>query len=246
MEWIAGAKREATRARRIETAIEWLAEGKPRNWKYLWESPPHPSTAVPAEERRSMRTVPILAALLMGATSLSAQTSVPRPGDRVRITVTCPDRSRVSVPGREGPCRTEGILAGVGADSLELSGGGTTRRYGLDAVRALEVRDGTRSHWLIGAGGGLVAGTVGMVAILNSGGSTAPCDRSANQDAISSGACLGLYALGGAGGAGLRALVGSFIRTDRWRAVPLERLSLGPRPSTAGGGVGLVVWLRVP
>lgn len=34
-EWIADAKGEDTRRRRVETAIEWMAEGKPRNWKYL-------------------------------------------------------------------------------------------------------------------------------------------------------------------------------------------------------------------
>ncbi len=32
--WITEAKQEATRARRIEQAVEWLAEGKARNWKY--------------------------------------------------------------------------------------------------------------------------------------------------------------------------------------------------------------------
>lgn len=34
LEWIQDAKRDETRARRIETAIEWLAQGKRRNWKY--------------------------------------------------------------------------------------------------------------------------------------------------------------------------------------------------------------------
>jgi uncharacterized protein YdeI (YjbR/CyaY-like superfamily) len=34
-EWIAEAKTEATRNKRISTAIEWLAEGRPRNWKYM-------------------------------------------------------------------------------------------------------------------------------------------------------------------------------------------------------------------
>ena len=34
IEWIASAKREDTRARRLATALEWLAEGKRRNWKY--------------------------------------------------------------------------------------------------------------------------------------------------------------------------------------------------------------------
>lgn len=33
-EWIAEAKQEATRHKRIATAIEWLSEGKRRNWKY--------------------------------------------------------------------------------------------------------------------------------------------------------------------------------------------------------------------
>lgn len=33
--WITDAKQEATRARRIAQAIEWLAEGKARNWKYM-------------------------------------------------------------------------------------------------------------------------------------------------------------------------------------------------------------------
>ncbi len=35
IEWIADAKQEATRTRRIATAVEWIAEGKARNWKYL-------------------------------------------------------------------------------------------------------------------------------------------------------------------------------------------------------------------
>lgn len=34
LEWITEAKTAATRARRIATAVEWLALGKPRNWKY--------------------------------------------------------------------------------------------------------------------------------------------------------------------------------------------------------------------
>lgn len=34
IEWITEAKQEATRARRVATTMEWLAEGKPRNWKY--------------------------------------------------------------------------------------------------------------------------------------------------------------------------------------------------------------------
>ncbi|MCC6865799.1 MAG: YdeI/OmpD-associated family protein [Ignavibacteria bacterium] len=34
LEWIGEAKTEETRTRRIKTAIEWIKEGKSRNWKY--------------------------------------------------------------------------------------------------------------------------------------------------------------------------------------------------------------------
>jgi uncharacterized protein YdeI (YjbR/CyaY-like superfamily) len=34
VEWIADAKRPETRDKRIATALEWIAEGKQRNWKY--------------------------------------------------------------------------------------------------------------------------------------------------------------------------------------------------------------------
>ncbi|QIL01932.1 hypothetical protein G7078_03415 [Sphingomonas sinipercae] len=34
VEWIADAKRDETRAKRIATAVEWLSEGRKRNWKY--------------------------------------------------------------------------------------------------------------------------------------------------------------------------------------------------------------------
>jgi uncharacterized protein YdeI (YjbR/CyaY-like superfamily) len=35
VEWITEAKRDATRAKRIAQAVEWMAEGKSRNWKYM-------------------------------------------------------------------------------------------------------------------------------------------------------------------------------------------------------------------
>lgn len=37
VEWITGAKSEDTRDKRMEQAIEWMAEGKPRHWKYMKE-----------------------------------------------------------------------------------------------------------------------------------------------------------------------------------------------------------------
>lgn len=35
IEWLTEAKREETRQKRLAQAIEWIAEGKQRNWKYM-------------------------------------------------------------------------------------------------------------------------------------------------------------------------------------------------------------------
>ena len=34
IEWITGAKQDATRQRRLDQAVAWIADGKSRNWKY--------------------------------------------------------------------------------------------------------------------------------------------------------------------------------------------------------------------
>ena len=34
IEWVAGAKRDETRAKRVTQTVDWLAEGKRRNWQY--------------------------------------------------------------------------------------------------------------------------------------------------------------------------------------------------------------------
>jgi uncharacterized protein YdeI (YjbR/CyaY-like superfamily) len=35
VEWLAEAKNESTRAKRLASALEWIEAGKPRNWKYM-------------------------------------------------------------------------------------------------------------------------------------------------------------------------------------------------------------------
>ncbi|OAI42253.1 hypothetical protein AYO41_04555 [Verrucomicrobia bacterium SCGC AG-212-E04] len=35
VEWLVDAKQDATRAKRLATAVDWIAEGKHRNWKYM-------------------------------------------------------------------------------------------------------------------------------------------------------------------------------------------------------------------
>ena len=46
-EWIAEAKRDATRAARVAQAIEWIAEGRQRNWKYQVRNLPSRSDVPP-------------------------------------------------------------------------------------------------------------------------------------------------------------------------------------------------------
>lgn len=35
VDWITEAKQDATRKKRLETAVEWMSEGKARHWKYM-------------------------------------------------------------------------------------------------------------------------------------------------------------------------------------------------------------------
>jgi uncharacterized protein YdeI (YjbR/CyaY-like superfamily) len=39
IEWIVGAKRDETRASRLATTLEWLAEGKQKEWRYQTRRP---------------------------------------------------------------------------------------------------------------------------------------------------------------------------------------------------------------
>ena len=52
LEWITEAKTDETRRKRLETAVEWMSEGKPRNWKYMSARVPAPSSR-PAGSRRT-------------------------------------------------------------------------------------------------------------------------------------------------------------------------------------------------
>jgi hypothetical protein len=127
----------------------------------------------------------------------------------------------------------------IRADSLNLRTDATAASYAVRDVTRVEVSQGRRSRWLVGAGVGAVGGAGATFLVLNGtlfgGGSasTAPCNRSANQDAISVGECVGLTALGAVAGAGLGALIGGLIRSERWEDRPLTSLRVGAAPSGA-------------
>lgn len=162
-------------------------------------------------------------------------------GSRIRLIYPCEPSVSGSARAPDRDCRSAGRLARLTGDTLVIEAGDSTSAHALESVRRVDISAGTRSHWLAGAAIGFaVGGTVAYVA-LSSGGSTGTCDRSANQDAVSAGECVALATLVGAiPGFGLGALVGTFIRSERWQAVPLDRLrvSAGPEP---GAGFRLAV-----
>ena len=145
------------------------------------------------------------------------------PGQQVRATA------------REfGLVRAPATIESINGDTLVLRSG-ATRLVPLASVERLEVYAGRRSHWLLGGGIGLVVGAGVTYTVLRSGGSTALCNQSQNQDAMNSGECLALAAAGGVVGAGLGALVGAFIKSDRWEDVSPDRFRLGLAPRPSGG-----------
>jgi hypothetical protein len=165
-----------------------------------------------------------------------------QPGARLRLTHPCDQTGQPGAGGDRTGCRSEGTLVLWQGDTLTVASGQSITRYGVGAISRLQVSRGTRSHRLAGAGIGFLAGGGVAAAVLYTGGSTSQCDQSANQDAMSTGECIGLTALGGLAGAGLGAIVGGFFRTERWEDVPLEqlRVSLGP---LAGRRLGLALQL---
>lgn len=160
-----------------------------------------------------------------------ANAQAPPPGTRVRLSVPCDPNGAT--------CVVAGTFVKSGEDSIRIASGEgqSTTGYGLSAVRRIEVGDGYRTHRALGAGIGFVAGAGITYFVTSTGGSTSPCDRSANQDAMSSTECLGLAAVGGVAGAGLGFLIGSLFRSERWRNVPLEQFRLSFAPRRIGFGL---------
>ena len=162
------------------------------------------------------------------------QATRPEPGARVRVAVPCELTAMSARQAPSSPCSVAGDFVLARADSLALVIDGSTVRYNLSAVSKLEVSRGYRSYRLQGAMAGFPIGAFVTYLVVYSGGSTSLCDRSANQDATSRGACVGLIALGGAAGAGLGAVIGGLFHSERWQPVPLQRLRVSLAPAESG------------
>lgn len=167
----------------------------------------------------------VLLCLLGTPTVAAAQVDPPELGARIRLTVPCEPVPQPA-PERRNVCVFVGKLAGWRTDAIDLEVDGRRSSYYLNTVSQLEVSRGSRSHKVLGAGIGFVVGVGSTYHLFHSGGSTGMCNQSANQDAIDSSHCLGIYGLGGLVGAGLGAFIGSRIRTERWQSVTHERVRI--------------------
>jgi hypothetical protein len=98
-----------------------------------------------------------------------------------------------------------------------------------------------RSRWIEGAVAGAVIGGGATWLIVNSGDSTALCDRDRNQDAIGASECAAIVAAGAVVGAGIGALIGSRIRPALRRHSPVDDLRMGLAPA---GGVSVGVRMQ--
>jgi len=161
--------------------------------------------------------------LIVSPAGLSAQTDVSPVllNSRVRVTTR-------SAPG----LAAVGTLGAWDGHSLELSGSEfAPQTIPLSDVVRLEVSRGKKGHWLVGTlvGAGVGLG-VGLIAA--SGNESEPTDPSnlfepfaaelgeTTEDA-------GIVLLSTLAGAGLGALVGALIKTEKWEDVPLAA-RLGP------------------
>lgn len=173
-------------------------------------------------------------------TTVRAQTEAPEAGARVRLTTSCAADRAAADRTAASTCRVVGELLRIESGAVSITTDGSSATYGLDALRRLETSRGTRSHRLVGSLVGLVVGSGATYVVLHQGGSTSKCDRSANQDALSSRECFGLVALGGAVGAGTGAILGGLIKSERWEEVALDRLRVSVSPDRLRIGMLLV------
>jgi hypothetical protein len=178
------------------------------------------------------------AILVLALTALGIPVSAAgQSGDRIdrgtRIRVVAPTISRRPQVGN---------LAAMDSTGLHLLQGGDAVTVPWNAVLAVDVSTGRRSHWVRGAaiGGlsGLAVATVAFVA-----------DQSDSQDDPFSDALdqvffpAAAFVLG-ASGALVGGVIGAIARTEQWEQIPATNLRWGVGP-VAGGGVRLMLTLRL-
>ena len=169
----------------------------------------------------------VIATLVIPWSGLSGQDIPPiAPGTRVRI--TAPSAGADKLIGTVVPSPVDTLMVRP-ADRM------TAVAIPLASVTRLEVRFGQKSHLLLGAAIGFVAGAASLGI-----GSAVDCNQADSDCAKHQ--TVTLTALGGLSGGAVGALLGSFIHSDRWERVVLERMRVSLVPADGGRlRIGLMV-----
>ena len=130
-----------------------------------------------------------------------------------------------------------GVVLGTDAESVTVSvgPGKPPVRIPIASIKRLDVARGRRSAAKEGAiTGSLIGGALGIVAVHYL--SQALCEGGSDCDASLEGYGIG-FGMFAAGGAGLGALTGLAIKTDKWVRVPVSDLRVAVSPVPKGAGV---------
>lgn len=167
------------------------------------------------------RAAPALA-LALTFLAGAAHSAPVEPGARVRVTILerAPADSLLLPAGIDSGDRIKGTLLSAGPHGLGLAVGddpGDTLTIARELVADFEASAGKRSRTGRGAMIGLLSGIVGGFAFAEYFTSSEGVSRDSEKLAFR----FGFVTVGGLGGLGLGALVGSICRTERWRRAPL-------------------------
>jgi hypothetical protein len=146
-----------------------------------------------------------------------------------RIRVLAPAYSRRPPVGNLGPMDSTG---------LHLLRGGETLVIPWNAVAAVDVSTGRRSHWVRGAAIGGVSGLVLATAIWIADDN----QDDPFADALDQIFYPAVAVTMGASGALVGGVIGAIARTEQWERVPASSIRWGVGP-IAGGGVRLIFTL---
>ena len=175
--------------------------------------------------------VMLAAAVLAAAVAVAdtAPSGVVATGEKVRVTTAAGLDDKTGVV-MQADARSLTVSLGRGKPPVQIP---------LASVKKLEVARGRRTAAKEGAiSGGLVGVVLGALAIHTVSHALCESATDCNASPQAYGMGIGTFA---AGGAGLGALVGLAIKTDRWERVPVDslRMAIGPVPAGAGVQVSL-------
>jgi hypothetical protein len=181
-----------------------------------------------------MKTLPALAlglAILPAARPAAAQDPQPiGPGVRVRIAASgSKERLKGTVQSLD-----QGVLAVISDDHQLV-------RVPRATITSLETGWGRKGNAKKGFIIGAAIGVAGGLLVCAASDEEWPFDESGVNSSCDGGEWVGIPLLAGGTYGGIGALIGHFIKSDRWIEVPLDRVKVSLGPAREGLGLALSV-----